>query len=58
MKNNKKSGFFNDNEIMKPCSHPEHNPPSHLYIPVGKKYRHICPACNKETVLKPIQISF
>ena len=48
---NKKSGFF-DLHISDRCLNPGHNPPSHLYIPAGKGYRHICPSCGKETVLR------
>lgn len=33
------------------CRHPNHNPPSHIYIPGFKSYEHTCPACkNKQTV--------
>lgn len=27
------------------CLDQEHSPPSHIYIPVGKRYRHVCPTC-------------
>lgn len=33
------------------CRSPYHDPPMHLYIPPGKRYRHVCPACGKETVI-------
>ena len=32
-------------QILPPCMHPSHNPPSHLYIPPGTNHTHICPAC-------------
>lgn len=53
----KRSGFF-DLPKEKRCTHPEHNPPGHLYIPQGKGYRHVCPACGAEAVLIPPQIRF
>jgi len=49
----KQSGF----EDLPPelrCTHLEHNPPTGLYIPQGKQYRHVCPACGKEVVLRSI----
>lgn len=52
-----KSGFFDLPEISV-CGHPEHEPPTHLYIPTGKGYRHICPECGKTVVLKSNQITF
>lgn len=55
-KNNKKSGFF-DLSKTEFCKHPEHNPPTHIHIPQGQGYRHICPNCGKETILIPPQIS-
>lgn len=41
-----KSGFF-DLPVQQTCRHPEHEPPSMLYIPPGKGYRHVCPGCGK-----------
>ena len=52
----KKGGFFKLEELQ-PCTSPQHNPPSHLYIPSGKGYRHVCPHCHKETIIKPLQVS-
>lgn len=40
------------------CTHPEHTPPTMLYIPQGKGYRHVCPSCGKVSNLVPPQISF
>lgn len=34
-----------------PCLNPEHNPPTHLYIPPGQTYEHICPGCGKKTTM-------
>ena len=33
------------------CMHPGHNPPTHLYIPPGQQYRHVCPGCGAEVVM-------
>jgi len=32
-----------------PCTHPEHNPPSHMVFQPGR-YEHTCPSCGKKTV--------
>jgi len=53
----KQSGFEDMVEANKLCIHPEHNPPMHLCIPYGKQYRHVCPDCGKETVMKSPQIT-
>ncbi len=54
----KKSGFFDlPVKSISLCNHKEHNPPSHLYIPPGKGYRHICPACNNVIEIIPPQIT-
>lgn len=42
----------------RPCVSPEHTPPMHLVIPAGMQYRHICPSCGAETVLRPMQVTF
>lgn len=56
----KKSGFFDDpnydrskNQPQTTCRHPDHNPPTHLMIPTGKLYRHVCTGCKKEVILQP-----
>lgn len=48
------SGFepIPEHEMQKPCTGGEHNPPTHLWIPPGQQYRHICPACGHETILR------
>ena len=54
----KQDGFFDlDLPLSNKCKHPSHEPPSMLYIPPGKGYRHICPNCGKITDLIPPQIS-
>lgn len=47
-----------NNYGRKQCSGPEHNPPTHLSIPNGYKYIHVCPSCGFETELIPQQISW
>lgn len=54
--NRKESVFFDLPKTIK-CLDASHEPPSHLYIPPGKGYRHICPTCGKTTDLIPPQIS-
>lgn len=49
------SGFF-DLPIKRQCFHPGHNPPSHICIPPGKGYRHVCPKCGQVTVITPQQV--
>lgn len=55
-KTHKEKGGFEDDDIyddkFKPCMHPSHNPPMHLYIPPGKRYRHICPGCGMTIILR------
>ena len=53
----KQGGFF-DLDLPKKCNNPSHEPPTHIHIPQGKGYRHICPSCGKVTDLIPPQISF
>ncbi len=48
-----KSGFRDSVDLSsKWCRDIEHNPPTHLHIPHGKEYVHVCPRCRKTTVLK------
>ena len=53
----KQGGLF-DLNLPKKCNNPSHEPPTHIYIPQGKGYRHVCPSCGKVTDLIPPQISF
>ena len=46
-------GEFFDLPRDQSCIHPEHNPPSGLYIPPGKGYRHTCPGCGAKAVAMP-----
>jgi hypothetical protein len=54
----KKGGFepLEPSEFAEPCISPSHNPPTHLYIPPGQQYRHVCPCCGMEVVMRPTQI--
>ena len=54
--NPKESGFF-PLDKKKVCNSREHNPPSHLHIPQGQGYQHVCPQCGKVTIIYPQQIS-
>jgi hypothetical protein len=49
------SGFEPDPE-PECCRHPEHNPPTHLCIPSGQRYRHVCPSCGAQAILRSASI--
>ena len=49
--------MFFDLPSDKTCIHPEHDPPTGLYIPPGKGYRHVCPACKTVKDVIPPQYS-
>lgn len=53
----KQCGFF-DLDIPIKCTNPSHEPPTHIHIPQGKGYKHVCPSCGKVTDFIPPQISF
>lgn len=42
---------------IEPCRSPQHLPPMHIYIPAGQQYRHKCPACGNEIVVRPPQVT-
>lgn len=50
MPKKEESGFF-DITPQQICTHPEHNFPSHLVIPQGKGYKHVCPGCGRVIVI-------
>lgn len=52
-----KSGFV-DIEQKENCLDSEHSPPTHLYIPYGKKYIHVCPKCGNRIELHSSQFMF
>jgi hypothetical protein len=37
---------FCGNFIFMQCTHPEHFPPTHMTIPSGMTYVHVCPFCS------------
>jgi len=51
-------GGFEDEEPIDICNHPGHNPPTMLWIPPGKRYRHVCPGCGFECVLHGSRVRF
>lgn len=46
-----KGGFF-DLDKEERCMDLSHNPPTHLCIPAGKGYKHVCPSCGYTITLK------
>lgn len=40
------------------CKHPEHEPPKHIVIPLGKKMVHTCPGCGQSITIRPMAISW
>lgn len=42
----------------RPCVSPQHLPPMHIHIPYGMQYRHICPSCGNEIVLRSSEVYF
>lgn len=54
----KRSGLEDDPfYINQKCNSPSHNPPTHISIPQGKIYRHVCPKCGEEVILRSSPIS-
>src|SRR5208283_2984838 len=47
-----KGGFEPIPGYQRPCCHPEHRPPMHLYIPPGQQYRHVCPGCGMTIIMR------
>lgn len=39
-----------------PCSHPEHNPPSHMVITAPMKW--VCPGCGASVILQPTSVTW
>lgn len=46
------SGFEDDPYFKLPCSDFNHKPPTHLVVPLGKRYRHVCPTCGAVSFLR------
>lgn len=53
----KESGFFPFPKDTQ-CMDLEHTPPTHIFIPPGQGYGHVCPTCGKATLIIPTQIKF
>lgn len=51
-----KGGFF-PLPKDKTCRNPEHQPPSHIHIPQGEGYRHVCPGCGNVIDIIPQQVT-
>lgn len=51
-------GHFEPDPEYKPCRNPEHNPPTHLYVPSGMRYIHVCPSCGKEVIIKSAAVYY
>lgn len=52
-----KSGFEPDPESQsEPCRDPGHEAPTHLYVPAGQRYRHVCPGCGRMVFLYPANV--
>jgi hypothetical protein len=49
-------GFF-DLPKQQVCRDQSHNPPTHLYIPQGQGYTHVCPSCGRRTTIIPTQVT-
>lgn len=49
----KRGGFEDDPLYVRPCNSMSHNAPNFIHIPQGKIYRHICPSCGAEQILRP-----
>ncbi len=58
MNNEKRRSGFEDLPQKEICSDPEHNPPMHLWVPHGQQFRHVCPGCGQEKVLRGSGIRF
>lgn len=53
------SGIYDDpylKNMPAPCLDSSHEPPSHICIPVGKVYKHVCPSCKAVNYLRPTPI--
>lgn len=51
----KEESGFEDDPTWNPkdmCLDPSHNPPTHISIPFGKQYRHVCPTCGFVAILR------
>ena len=49
---------FHDVNLPLHCKDSEHNFPTHLHIPGGKKYVHYCPSCRAKSVRFGLEVTF
>lgn len=42
----------------KPCDDMNHFPPNYICIPYGMQYRHKCPSCGVESILRSPEVRF
>ena len=58
-KKRKKTGFYDIIDTKNHlCNSPFHNPPKHIYIPIGKGYRHECPVCGSITNIRSLNVTY
>ena len=48
----KQGSGMEDDLQFEPCMNPSHDPPNMLYVPPGKRYRHVCPGCGKVSYIR------
>jgi len=51
-------GGFEPLDEKQTCMDAQHQPPMNLNIPYGQQYRHICPSCGNEIVIKSSAVTF
>jgi hypothetical protein len=49
-------GGFEPVVEIKLCRDPEHHPPQYLHVPLGFRYRHVCPSCKLQTLIGPTTV--
>lgn len=52
MSETKRSGFEDQIPDNGYCKDLAHQPPMFLHIPAGKNYRHVCPSCGYERLIR------
>lgn len=57
MEKPKKQSYFITLPKEDRCTDPSHNPPTHMVIPQGQIYVHVCPSCQRESSIMSPQIS-
>lgn len=49
---------YEDVTANEPCVGLNHNPPSHIYVPAGKVYVHVCPTCGFKVKIGSNSVSY